>query len=354
MEHTKKLDKNPTCVNILKLQRYNFKFFTLEEVVFFEYLIVKAKAFGFSQFYHSTETISGETGIKRTKLDSIIAKFSNLEILQVEVKGYPKVKHFNVNFKKIYELLSQIYQSGENGKLSADMLKLLSDFYNPLVESDLKKNNIERINKENNIKEKKEIDSDWDTFSNIFNEFLLDLKIEMNLRDVQLKYDEHNLFNLHSNYDKEVILENLRRYFKNNHFGGKVSDFLKTDKLSTKRNIFIEKAIFEEKGFAENILKSLENIFNERREKNSTSKKSYSKTGLAINNATIDKVRKVLKVKGEQEIRNAFIAYSDAIIKNEIQPDKILPYFFAENFGEYGVLDNYLDYFNVNYAIHSK
>jgi hypothetical protein len=101
-------------------------------------------------------------------------------------------------------------------------------------------------------------------------------------------------------------------------------------------------------------LKTLEGIFNDRRETNSTSKKRYSKTALAINNATIEKARKVLKVKGEQEIRNAFIAYTDAIIKNDIQPAKILPYFFSENFGEYGVLDSHLDYFNVNYAIHSK
>jgi hypothetical protein len=101
-------DKNPTCLNILKLQRYNFKFFSLEEVVFFEYLIVKAKAFGFGQFYHSTETISSETGIKRTKLDTIIGKFNKLGILQVEIKGFPKVKHFMVNFEHICFIVSNL------------------------------------------------------------------------------------------------------------------------------------------------------------------------------------------------------------------------------------------------------
>ena len=354
MAYNKAVDKNPTCVNILKLQRYNFKFFSLEEVVFFEYLIVKAKAFGFGQFYHSTETISGETGIKRTKLNTIISKFIELEILQVEIKGFPKVKHFKVDFERIYALLSQIYQSAENGKLSADTLKLLTDFYNPLVESYQKKNNIIRIDKQNNKKEKQEGDTDWDVFSSLFNEFLLDLKIELSLREIQCKYEEQQLFNLYSNYEQELILENLRRYFKQNTYGGKVADFLKSEKLSVKKNSFIEKAIFEEKKFAENLLKSLEEIFNDRRETNSTSKKRYSKTRLAINNAIIEKARKVLKVRGEQEIKNSFIAYTDAIIKNDIRPSKILPYFFAENFGEYGVLDNYLDYFNVNYAVHSK
>jgi hypothetical protein len=354
MAYNLQADRNPTCVNILKLQRYNFKFLSLEEVIFFEYLVVKAKAFGFGQFYHSTETISGETGIKRTKLDTIIQKFERLGILQVEVKGFPKVKHFKVDFEQIHSLLSRIYQSAENGKLSADMLKLLSGFYNPLVETYQKKNNIKRIDKENNKKEKPVDDTDWDAFGDIFNEFLLDLKIELNLREVQCKYDEQHLFNLYSNYEQEVILKTLRRYFKQNSYGGKVSNFLKTEKLSTKKNSFIEKAIFEEKKFAENLLKNLEAVYNQRREKASTSKKSYSKTALAINNAAIEKVRKVLKVRGENEIKNAFIAYTDAIINNDIQPAKILPYFFSDQFGEYGVLDSYLDHFNVNYAIHSK
>jgi hypothetical protein len=354
MAYNLQADKNPTSVNILKLQRYNFKFFSLEEVVFFEYLIVKAKAFGFGQFYHSTETISSQTGIKRTKLDTIIGKFDKLGILRVEVKGFPKVKWFHVDFERIHALLAQIYQSAENGKLSADMLKLLSGFYNPLVESYQKKNNKKRIDKENNKKEKLVGDTDWDAFGVIFNEFLLDLKIELNLREVQCKYDEQHLYNLYSNYEQEVILENLRRYFKQNSYGGKVSDFLKTEKLSTKKNSFIEKAIFQEKKFAESLLKNLEAVYNQRREKASTSKKSYSKTALAINNAAIEKVRKVLKVRGENEIKNAFVAYTDAIINNDIQPAKILPYFFSDQFGEFGVLDSYLDHFNVNYAIHSK
>lgn len=105
--------------------------------------------------------------------------------------------------------------------------------------------------------------------------------------------------------------------------------------FGTKKNSFIEKAILEEKKFAENLLKALETTFNDRRENKSSFKKSYSKTALAINNTTVEKTIKVLKVRGEQEIKNAFIAYTDAIIDNDIKPSKILPYFFSENFGEY-------------------
>lgn len=34
-------DKHPLSINILKLQRYNFNFLKCEEVVFFEFLVVK-------------------------------------------------------------------------------------------------------------------------------------------------------------------------------------------------------------------------------------------------------------------------------------------------------------------------
>ena len=48
---------NPFAVNILRLQRYNYKLFTLEEIVFFEYMIIKAKAFKYKPFYSSHRSI---------------------------------------------------------------------------------------------------------------------------------------------------------------------------------------------------------------------------------------------------------------------------------------------------------
>ena len=346
-------DKNPTCVNILKLQRYNFKFFSLEEVIFFEYLVVKAKAFGFKQFFHSTETISRETGIKRSKLDSIIKRFYSLGLISVEVKGFPKVKYFKLDFEKVFTLLSKIYKSADNGKLSADMLKLLSDFYNPLVETYQKKNNIIRIDNKNIKEEKRVYDSEWVAFANKIDGFLFELKTEFDINDTRLKYDEQQLIYLYNNYAQDQISEYLRRFFQENLHTSKFSDFLKTDKLTTTKNNYIETSIYEDKKFAKNLLESLNDIFNQRRESNSY-KKKFTKTALAINNASIEKIIKVSKLKGEQEIKNSFIAYTDAIIKNEIQPNKILPYFFAERYGEYAVIDQYLDYFNVNYAIQSK
>ena len=61
----------PFAVYIKKLSQYNFNFLSTEEVVFFEYLVVKGKSFKFKQFYHSDATVEKETGIRRYKLNAI-------------------------------------------------------------------------------------------------------------------------------------------------------------------------------------------------------------------------------------------------------------------------------------------
>jgi hypothetical protein len=155
MYKSKKEDKHPLSINVLKLQRYNFSFFDTEEVVLFEYLVVKGMSFKTRlDFFHSTTTITKETGIKKHSIETIISKFKRLGIIDTVVKGMPRVKHFIIIYPKIIELLPNIYQSSENGKLSTDFRKVLIDFFQPLAENYLKKNNIiYRIIKKN-IKKK--------------------------------------------------------------------------------------------------------------------------------------------------------------------------------------------------------
>lgn len=128
---SKKPDTIPLAINILKLQRYNFKFFSTEEVIIFEYLTVKAASFKFKMFYHSSATIEQETGVKRSRLETILDNFKNLKIITIEVKGMPKVKHFKVNFEKIFILRKKIYRFN---KLSPDNCKLLADYFKSLAE----------------------------------------------------------------------------------------------------------------------------------------------------------------------------------------------------------------------------
>ena len=144
-----KPDTHPLAINILKLQRYNFDYFTCEEAVFFEYIVIKGKSFArMDAFFHSSSTITKETGIKKHSLKTIITHFIQLGIIDVEVKGMPKVKHFKVVYLRIIELFPQIYLLAENGKLSAVFSKLLYDFFQPLADSYLKKNTEKNNKKE--------------------------------------------------------------------------------------------------------------------------------------------------------------------------------------------------------------
>ena len=337
------------AVNIRKLQRYNFNFFTLEEVVFFEYLVVKAPLFKFKEFYHSTATIAKEIGIKRSKLDSIIIKFGKMGLLKVEVKGFPKVKHFSINFEKIRLFLPQIYQSAENGKLSADMNKLLADFYNPLVETYQKKN-IKKETINETIKEKRENDSGWDSFINIFLEKIRISKNQFNLSDAATKYNEQVLYHTYKSYGAETIYY-FEEFLKKNTWRAKISDFLKPDKHVPSKNAFIEEEKVKEKIDGRKLIEALAESYNSRREMASNSKRKFSKTSLIANDVIIEKVAQALKSISENEINHAFIAYADAIISNKIQPRKILPYFFTWQYGSYSVIEEYLDHFNVNYSI---
>jgi hypothetical protein len=340
-------DKNPLSVNIQKLQRYNFNFFKLEEVVFFENLVVKSKSFKFKPFFHSSETIFKETGIKRNKLDAILERFIDLEILTIEIKGFPKVKHFVVNFEKVQSYLPKIYQSAENGKLPAHITKLLADFYNPYVVSYQQKNN-KSILKEN-LKREREFDSGWDALSHNINEKLREIQGKYVVSAASLKCDDYQLYQAYKIYGED-LLTYIDQYFDIYAGRGKISDFLKPDKIDSSKNAFIEASKINEKADAKRLIEILTNTYNIRREMANTSKITYPKTSLITNDVIIDKAMRVLKLIGETEINHAFMAFSDATLKGEIRPNKILPYFFSEKYGSYPVIEEYLDHFNVNYS----
>lgn len=89
------------AINILRLQEYNFDKFSLEHVVFFEWLIVKFRSFHFKEFHYSFRRITSETGLKKHTLNKLIQYYSDAGFLWHESRGMPKTSHFNITTSKI-------------------------------------------------------------------------------------------------------------------------------------------------------------------------------------------------------------------------------------------------------------
>lgn len=350
-----KKDKHPLAINIKKLQRYNYSYFGCEEVVFFEYMVVKGNAFKHKPFYHSSETIFNETGIKKHSLNSIIKRFEALGYISIEVKGMPKVKHFTVHYPKIEEDLPKIYVLEENGQPLYDFRQLLAEFYLPLVESYQEKN-INKNTISNIKKEKNDSISEDDKKLKIFANALSLLQLKFNLTPTQYNYRDVDVIKALVTYEMEELTFYLDNYFNQNK-KGKLSGFFKFNHLNNHTLDFIEQAKAEEEQFIENYLESLQETYDHRLRmynKDSKQKRAKSKTTLVFNANIKVKIKEALKVHGEIGVTHAFMAYTDAVLKGDITPDKFLPYFFSKQYGEFGVIETYLDHFNINYGYDKK
>jgi hypothetical protein len=347
-----KKDTHPLAINIRKFQRYNYNYFSCEEVVFFEYLVVKANAFKQVPFFHSSETIFKETGIRKHALKTIIKRFENLNYISIEVKGMPRVKYFTVHYPKIQADLEHIYLLEDNGKPLYEFRQLLAEFFLPLVDTYQEKNTIKNIKKEY----KKENDdglSDMDTQKlKIFNSILSSLKLKLELTPSQYSYNDMDVLRALREYTADEVVYYLEKYYKKGS-QKKLNGFLKFDDLAPEKLVFIEEEKMEEEKFIDSFIAKLQSNYDNRIKLHNDDKKNKrgkSYTALIVNRNIRKKIKAALDNKGEISITNAFTAYTDAVLKEIINPDKFLPYFFSTQFGEYGVIETYLDYFNMQYG----
>lgn len=350
-----KKDKHPLAINIRKLQRYNYSYFGCEEVVFFEYMVVKGNAFKHKPFYHSSETIFNETGIKKHSLNTIIKRFEELGYISTEVKGMPKVKHFTVHYPKIHDDLPKIYVLEENGQPLYDFRQLLAEFYLPLVETYQEKN-INKNTISNTKKEKEDVLSDSDEKLKIFADALSLLQLKFNLSPTQYSYRDVDVIKAFGTYDIEELTFYLDNYFHQNK-KGRLSGFFKFNHLNHHTLDFIEQTKAEEEKFIDNYLITLQLTYDNRLQmynEDSKQKRAKSKTTLVFNANIKAKIKEALEVFGEVGITHAFMAYTDAVLKGEITPIKFLPYFLSKQYGEFSVIENYLDRFNLNYGYEKK
>ncbi|CAM3397390.1 hypothetical protein FLLO111716_08215 [Flavobacterium longum] len=97
---------------------YDSNFFSCDERVVFESLLIKFKNFKFKPFHWSKEKIYEEVGVKKDRATKILEKFIELGIVTKEVRktfvDRPlQVNYFDLNAAAIIGLVSQIFKPNE-------------------------------------------------------------------------------------------------------------------------------------------------------------------------------------------------------------------------------------------------
>ncbi len=87
------------CTNVIRLQSYRLK---PDEVILFDWLVVKAISFKYKPFHYSQLRIEAETRIKRSRQEAIFHFFEELDFLQTSVQVNAatngRVRFFEISF----------------------------------------------------------------------------------------------------------------------------------------------------------------------------------------------------------------------------------------------------------------
>ncbi|TRZ41677.1 hypothetical protein [Robertkochia solimangrovi] len=87
----------PLAMNFKNLLRYDFDKVSLDEVVFFEWLVVKRASMGRKIIWYQNQRVLSETGLKRTRLNTLKAKFIDEYGLIVGNQGLHNTTHYEIS-----------------------------------------------------------------------------------------------------------------------------------------------------------------------------------------------------------------------------------------------------------------
>lgn len=130
-------------IRLLTFQRYDSTFFSCDERVFFETLLIKFHSYHFKPFYISYPTIQKELAIKKDRLVTISNKLQSLGIVTTEIKkskidGRPsQVTYYDLNTDRIIELLPDIYNNEYLPQITDEMEKYLKPALNRKISTEI-------------------------------------------------------------------------------------------------------------------------------------------------------------------------------------------------------------------------
>jgi hypothetical protein len=314
-KETEQAEFYPLATNILKLQYYS-SFFDLTEIVMFDWFVVKAKAFKYLQFYYSRRRISEEVRIKEDRLITIIKRFAELGIIEIEVKGMPKQHHFIIDFERIIALIPQIFQCTENSNLAPENSKVSAFFSRLLSENSSQKKYNKKDNKET-IEE--------------------ELRKEKNMIGVVTPMGVSSFSdedNIPIDPQKQKALEAAERKAQREAEAQAKSKAMEIERL---------------KGLLNRIYAQRVQMHNEGIKKGESVKTISKLSFLKRNEEALYELRQQY---GNEEIENSFIAYVDQVLGEHIDVGKLVPYFLSRKpqTKDFDTFHTYLNYFIAHYS----
>lgn len=106
------------------LNIYLLENISIDEVIFFEWLILKKASFGSEKFFYQQNRLMNDLGVKRSRLETIKSKFIDEYGLIIEKGGFNNVTHFIVN-----EFFIRAYvKENIKNSIQKDHLKILLSF----------------------------------------------------------------------------------------------------------------------------------------------------------------------------------------------------------------------------------
>jgi len=344
-------DKHGLAINIKKFQCFNFEFFNCQEIVLYETLMVLGgKSFAKrEEFYHSTESLVNKTGIKKHTVNETMIRFKQLGILDYQIKGMPQVKHIRILWDNILEMLPKIYQFDKVEEYFGGSTQTLIDFYKLLAENNEKiaENTEEKNSIKNNTEEfkkelKKEIndnalakDSDAIKIKKLKN-FINDLEYYGSEKE----YNESDLINAIRVYDIDNIMDMISFNAENNPFFDlkKILRMTKKNKITAMENFIVEKKQ-QIQILCDRFQSTLSGRIQYFNKKNDRWKNQYS---IRFDTQHKVKIWQVFRHYEREEVFNAFTAFCDEIINQQIEIKKeILNYFLKQDDTEFPIIDKY-------------
>lgn len=210
--------KHPLSINFKTLLQYDFERVTIEEVIFFEWLVIKRASFGNEKFFYQQSRITNELGIKRTRLTRIKEAFTNDLNLKISLEGFRNLTHFIVsdNFIKNFVDISV------RQEFKKDLLKRILEFKmgNALTMDEDVQNEIEFLIVDLNrtYNDRREIASLKTGKKYTYTELPYNNKTCKQLSDLMVKYSVEVIENTFIAYCDEMIRKKDKAFHMLNNF----------------------------------------------------------------------------------------------------------------------------------------